>query len=274
MNKVLLSLLCGVAALLSVSAARADTLDDIKSRGELVVGMEVAFRPYEFVQDGKPVGYDCDIANKLAESLGVKAKFVDTAWNGIIPALYTKKFDIVISGMAMTKERAARIQFSMPYSESGPIVLTRADNTTIHSQDDLSGRAVGTQLGSSTEVFGNALDAKLKAAGRPGFSGFRMYDHFPEAYIDLTNKRIEAVLIGKVSALTLMQAQPGKYAINGSMGITSYTGMAIRKDDATLAAAANKLLAAMKSDGSLAALQMKWMGATMDTPNTVPDNLP
>ena len=268
-----LLLACVLAALAPV-AVRAEALDDIKSHGEMVVGMEVAFRPFEYFQDGKTVGIDVDICERIAAKLGVKAKFVDTGWSGIIPALYARKFDIVVSGMAMTKERAERLQFSMPYAESGPVILTRANETAIKGPEDLAGKPVGTQLGSSTEKFGNDLQAKLKAEGKAGFSTFRMYDHFPEAYIDLTNKRTDAVLIGRISALVLLQLQPGKYAINGDLGIKSYTGAAIRKDDPKLAEVVNTVLAEMKADGSLTKLQDKWFGASMETPNSVPADLP
>src|SRR5215467_9100859 len=105
-------------AVAMLSSAHAGTLDDIKKRGEMVVGMEVAYVPYEFFKDGQIIGYDVDIANKFAEKLGVKAKFVDTEWNGILPALIAKKFDTILSGMTITKERAEKLNFSMPYAEA------------------------------------------------------------------------------------------------------------------------------------------------------------
>ena len=84
--------------------AFADTLDEIRKRGEMVIGMEAAYVPYESIQDGKIIGFDCDIGQHFADKLGVKVKFVDTEWSGIIPALYTKKFDTILSGMTITKD--------------------------------------------------------------------------------------------------------------------------------------------------------------------------
>ncbi|MEJ0017858.1 MAG: transporter substrate-binding domain-containing protein [Acetobacteraceae bacterium] len=80
----------------------------MKKRGTLIVGMEVAYVPYEFFKDGKIIGYDPDIIEYMVGKLGVKAQLVDTAWNGIIPALYAKKFDVIISAMTITKERPRR----------------------------------------------------------------------------------------------------------------------------------------------------------------------
>src|SRR5277367_3541218 len=93
--------LSAVGLALMASAASATTLEDIKKKGEWVIGMEVAYVPYEFFKDGEVEGYDVDIANEFAKKLGVKVKFVDTEWAGIIPALLGKKFDCIISGMTI-----------------------------------------------------------------------------------------------------------------------------------------------------------------------------
>ena len=102
----------GSAALIGLAgarAARADVMDELKKRGTLVVGMEAAYVPYEFFKDGKIIGYDPDIIDHFIPKLGVKVQLVDTAWNGIIPALYAKKFDIIVSAMTITKERAEKV---------------------------------------------------------------------------------------------------------------------------------------------------------------------
>ena len=133
----------------AITAARADTLDDIKKKGEMVVGMEAAYVPYEFFKDGKIIGYDCDIAQKIADKIGVKVTFIDTDWAGIIPALYAKKFDVIMSGMTMTADRAKKISFSQPYGDASVVILLRANETSIKTAADLSGKTLGTQLGSA-----------------------------------------------------------------------------------------------------------------------------
>ena len=108
-------------------AQAADTLAEVKKRGTLIVGMEAAYVPYEFFKDGKIIGYDPDIIDSWAPKLGVKAQMIDTAWNGIIPALYAKKFDVIISAMTITKERAEKVLFSMPYADASNVILLRAN---------------------------------------------------------------------------------------------------------------------------------------------------
>src|SRR5471030_566876 len=92
----------------AIRSVRADTLDDVKKRGTLIIGTEAAYVPYEFFKDGKIIGYDPDIANLMVPKIGAKAEFVDTQWSGIIPALYARKFDCIISAMTITKERAEK----------------------------------------------------------------------------------------------------------------------------------------------------------------------
>src|SRR3984957_19502115 len=154
--------IAAAAVLMFTGWARADTLDDIKKRGEMVIGMEAAYVPYESIQDGKIVGFDCDIGQIFADKLGVKVTFVDTEWSGIIPALYTKKFDAILSGMTITKDRAEKVRFSQPYAEASNMVLIRAGDTSIKAADDLSGKKVGAQLGSAGAQAAQRFEATLK----------------------------------------------------------------------------------------------------------------
>jgi polar amino acid transport system substrate-binding protein len=266
------------ATLLSLPAirsARADTLDEVKKRGTLIVGMEAAYVPYEFFKDGKIIGYDPDIIDTFSPKLGVKAQLVDTAWNGIIPALYAKKFDVIVSAMTITKDRAEKVLFSMPYADASNVILLRANEDKIKAADDLSGKVVGVQIGSAAAEIIKTFEAKLKAAGKPGYADVKQYEHYPEAYQDLLNKRVDAVVNSKSTMLVVMKDAPGKFKmIGGVSDITAYFGMAFRKEDVAFQSFVNDQLAGMKQDGSLSKLQEKWFGSTMETPNTVPAVLP
>jgi polar amino acid transport system substrate-binding protein len=268
----------GSAALLGLAGtrgARADTLDEVKKRGTLVVGMEAAYVPYEFFKDGKIIGYDPDIIDTFIPKLGVKAQLVDTAWNGIIPALYAKKFDVIISAMTITKERAEKVLFSMPYADASNVILLRAGEDKIKTADDLSGKIVGVQIGSAAAGIIKTFEEKLKAGGKPGYADVKQYEHYPEAYQDLLNKRIDAVVNSKSTMLVVMKDAPGKFKmIGGVSDITAYFGMAFRKEDVAFQSFVNEQLAGMKKDGTLAKLQEKWFGSTMDTPDAVPEVLP
>jgi polar amino acid transport system substrate-binding protein len=264
-----------LVGLSSVRPARADALADAKKRGTLIIGTEAAYVPYEFFKDGKIVGYDPDIMDLVAPKLGVKPQFVDTAWNGIIPALYANKFDCIVSAMTITKERAEKVLFSMPYADASNVMFLRADETRIKTGEDLSGKIIGVQLGSAAAVISKTFEDKMKAKGLPGYKEVKQYEHYPEAYQDLLNKRVDAVVNSKSTLMVVMNDAPGKFKmLPGISDVTAYFGMAFRKEDAALRDFVNDQLAAMKKDGTLDKLQVKWFGATMPTPNTIPAVLP
>jgi polar amino acid transport system substrate-binding protein len=262
----------GLSSLLSVQA---DTMSDVKKRAALMIGCEAAYVPYESFKDGKIVGYDPDILDVIASRLDVKPNFIDTAWAGIIPALYAGKFDVIVSAMTITKERAEKVLFSMPYADASNVILLRAGETKIKSADDLSGKIIGVQLGSAAAGIIKTFEAKLKAKGQAGYAGVKQYDHYPEAYQDLLNERVDAVVNSKSTLLVVMRDAPGKFKVlPGVSDIKAYFGMAFRKTDGDLRDFFNVQLAAMKGDGTLDKLQIKWFGSTMETPNTVPPVLP
>jgi polar amino acid transport system substrate-binding protein len=274
-RRTLLAGATGLLALPAIRSARADTLDEVKKRGSLIVGMEVAYVPYEFFKDGVIVGYDPDIIAEAMPKLGVKAQLIDTAWNGIIPALYAKKFDCIISAMTITAERAQKVLFSMPYADASNVIFLRADETIVKTADDLSGKTIGVQLGSAAAVIAKAFEDKMKAKGLAGYKEMKQYEHYPEAYQDLLNKRTDAVVNSKSTLMVVMNDAPGKFKIlPGISDVTAYFGMAFRKEDAALQGFFNTQLAEMKTDGRLDKLQVKWFGATMPTPNTIPEVLP
>src|SRR2546428_13489449 len=100
----------GVSVTRAVGAQKTLTLDEVRRRGVLVVGMNAAYAPFEYIeQGGKIVGFDVDLIQILVKELGVKARLVDTEWAGVIPALYAGKFDVIISAMTITPQRAKRV---------------------------------------------------------------------------------------------------------------------------------------------------------------------
>jgi polar amino acid transport system substrate-binding protein len=273
-------LIAGGAGAISLAApmlsrrAYADTLDDVKKRGEIVIGMEVAYVPYEFFKDGQIVGYDPDLCQIFADKLGVKLKMVDTEWAGIIPALYAKKFDAIISGMTITKARAEKVLFSMPYANASSVIFV-LQASPIQKADDLAGKRVGVQLGSAAANLVTEWEAKMKAKGLAGYAEVKQYEHYPEAYQDLINKRLDAVVNSLSTLLVVMKDKPGTFrTVAGIQDIDAYFGMAFRQGDEGLRDFVNTQLASLKSSGELSKMQMKWFGQTMDTPNTVPTTLP
>ncbi|HEU5195501.1 MAG TPA: transporter substrate-binding domain-containing protein [Methylomirabilota bacterium] len=248
-----------------------DTLAEIKKRGSINVYVEAQYRPYEFRdQSGEIVGLDIDLARKMfEEGLGLKVVFTDLDLTGVLGSLLTRKADFVISGITMTQERAKRFDLSIPYSEAGAAVLVRIDETRMKGPEDLSGKLIGTQLGSSSQKAAEAFEAQLKGQGKPGYAELKTYERFPTAQQDLLAKRLDAVVQGRPPLKVLIKERPGQFKILSGLGPKAYYGAVVRKGDTALLEYVNGQLRKFKQDGTLKALQEKWLGES--DVHTLPD---
>ena len=239
-----------------------DTLAEIKKRGVINIFVEAQYRPYEFRdQSGQIVGLDIDLARKMfEEGLGIKCSFTDLDFSGLLAALLTGKTDFIISGITITQDRAKRFDLSIPYSEAGAAILVRADETRLSSPDDLNGKVVGTQIGSSSQKAAETFEAQLKARGMPGYAELKTYERYPTAYQDLLSKRLDAVVQGRPPLKVLIKERPNQFKILAGLGPKAYYGAVVRKGDTALLEYVNGQIRKFKQDGTLKALQEKWLG--------------
>ena len=248
------------------------TLAQIKGAGELRIGCEAAYVPFTYRLEGKIVGYDVELAELMCKSLGVKANFIDTAWAGVIPSLYAKKFDVIMSAMSYTKERLERVAFSIPYAEASQALLVRAaDADKIKGTTDLNNRVLAIKLGSPGMVLQEKIAASLKSAGGAGFKELRTFDDHPAAYVALAQNRVDGVLNTVATLAMVLKDAPGKYAIVKGMGADNWAGIAARKEDPEIVAFLNAELTRLKADGTLYKLQEKWFGFRMQLADKVPN---
>lgn len=151
----LFTLFCLMAfiATLSQSAAAADSqLDTILKRGVIKVGFDT-FKPWAMKdKSGKYIGFEIEVAEQLAKDMGVKVEFVPTQWAGIIPALKTGKFDVIIGGMSVTPKRNLTVNFSIPYEFSGMSIVASkklADDRTTLEQFNTPDTKIAVRLGTT-----------------------------------------------------------------------------------------------------------------------------
>jgi polar amino acid transport system substrate-binding protein len=139
------------------TALSAETLSDVKTKKELRVGLDPGFIPFEMkTPQGDMIGFDIDMINAFAATLGAKAKFVDTRWEGIIPALVAKKFDLIVSGMTITEERKRTLLFSEPYYRAGLLALVAAkhkDKVKKASDLNQAGMNIAVKVGTTADQF-------------------------------------------------------------------------------------------------------------------------
>jgi len=254
-----------------LAQAQALTLAQIKAAGELKIGCEAAYVPFTYRDAGKIVGYDVELADIFCKTLGVKPNFIDTAWAGVIPSLYAKKFDIIMTSMSYTKERLERVAFTIPYAEASQAMLVRAgDAGAIKGLTDLNGRVLAVKLGSPGQVLQEKILAALKSAGGPGFKELRVFDDHPSAYVALAQNRVDVVLNTVPTLAMVLKDAPGKYAIVKGIGADNWAGIAVRKEDPEIVSFLNGELARLKADGTIYKLQEKWFGFRMTLADKIP----
>jgi len=147
------SLLASVALTALLAAAmpapvRADVLDTIKQRGQITVATEARFAPFESVENGKIVGFGSDMLAEIMTKLpGVRVEQLDLPWQDILPGLAAGKFDFVATSVTMTKERAERYAFTVPFAEATVALVVRKGGA-VAKPEDIAGKVVGSQAGS------------------------------------------------------------------------------------------------------------------------------
>jgi polar amino acid transport system substrate-binding protein len=259
------------SALPRIALSQNVTLASIKASGELKIGCEAAYVPFTYRQDGKIVGYDVELVEIFCKTLGVKPNLIDTAWAGVIPSLYAKKFDIIMSAMSYTKERVERVAFSIPYAEASQALLIRAADTgAIKGVKDLNGKIVAIKLGSPGQILQERINAGLKAAGGAGFKEVRTFDDHPSAYVALAQNRVDTVLNTIPTLAMVLRDAPGRYAMVKGIGADNWAGIAVRKEDPEIVTFLNGELTRLKADGTLYKLQEKWFGFRMELADKVP----
>ncbi|WP_228259455.1 transporter substrate-binding domain-containing protein [Siculibacillus lacustris] len=246
---------------LAVAPAAADTLADVAARHKLVVGVEAGGTGAIISQqpDGKIVGLDAELSDYVAKKLGVELEMVPTAWPGIIPALLSSRFDLILSGMTATKARAEKVAFSVPYGDASLVAAAMTANAAMTSAADLPGKTIGVLLGTNTHEFAKKYGATLEAAGKKGLT-IKTYDDIPAMLVEMANGNIDALMLPAPIIGGYLAKRPGQFRLIDGLGDKSWFAAAVRKDDPTLLAAVNAALDAAKADGTLAALQTKWLG--------------
>lgn len=247
----------GATALLMtafVAPSAADTLAKIKAAGKVVIGNGGAFPPFEFVENGKLVGYDIDLGEELAKRMGVKAEWTKIEFRGIIAGLTSKRVDMLVTAMAYTSDRASRISFSEPYFMTG-VAAGYKEGLKIEKASDLSGKNIGVQLGTSGERY-----VRKNLADK--IASLKTYDEFLLAIRDLETGRVDAVVNTGPTIAYNLKKRGGKFKVTANFD-SRIIGANTRKEDTALLAEVNKHIIDLKKEGFLKKLDLKWFGREM-----------
>jgi polar amino acid transport system substrate-binding protein len=265
--------LCGwLAACLLTAAlpqpADGATLDEIKKRGYMIVATEDDFRPFEFVKDGKPTGFDNELVDELRKYAPFEIKQEILPWTGLLAGVSTGKYDVAITAAIITKERKQSLDFTSPIADATHYYVKRKNDASISAIKDLSGKTVGVQAGSALLGRLPELETMLKNGG--GKLGKVVeYTSYPEAYQDLALGRTDYVVNTIINLKTLVAEKPAVFEIGQPVSGKSFPAWAIKKGNDDLLAFMNEFIAKQKASGKFAELQKKWFGeAFPDLPVT------
>ncbi|MNC19169.1 Histidine-binding periplasmic protein precursor [compost metagenome] len=234
-------------------------LAQAKEWKEIRFGVFPDYPPFESVAaDGSLKGFDIELGNAICAKLEVKCTWVSNDFDGLIPALRARKFDGIMSSMAVTPAREKQIDFSEKLFLSPTSVITRKDAGFGDSPESLKDKQVGVLQGSIQEVYARA---KLAPAG----ARIKAYQSQDQNYADLANGRLDAIVTDKLEAeLNFLSLAKGQSFHSGPAildpGLPSVIAIGLRKNDAELKELLNKGIAALHADGTYQEIERKYFG--------------
>jgi len=235
-------------ALLACSLTLAGAAPALAADNVIRIATDATFPPMEFVENGKMTGFDVDLANALAKQMGKTVQWTQIDFKGLIPGVLSGRFDMAVSAIYITPERAKVVDFGDSYYAGGLVAMVKKDNNAIKSIDDLAGKNVTVQVGTKSVGF-------LKT-------------HYPKVHaveVEQNEQMFNLVEIGRAdAAVTGMPAAYQFARTKGTLKVlpkqltTEAYGMAVSKNEPQLTAALNKALAALKADGTYDKIVHKW----------------
>lgn len=253
-------LLCALTALLmllgavSALAEEGDQLSRIQASGKLVVATEGMWAPWTYHDENNVlVGFDVEVAQAIAEKLGVEASFIKCEWDGIFAGLDAKRYDIAANGVDVTPERAEKYDFSDPYCYNRTALVVRGDNEDIHTFEDLAGKRTANSINSTYMTLAESYGATVDGV-----------DTLDQTIQLLLAGRCDATLNAEVSFYDYMTVHPeANLKIVALTEDATLVAIPMRKgeDSATLRAAINEAIAALSADGTLSRISEKYFGS-------------
>jgi polar amino acid transport system substrate-binding protein len=241
-NLIVVSILLITAVLLSACTSSATT--------KVRVASDATWPPFEMVDEATKelTGFDIEMMSAIAKETGLDIEFVNVGFDPLLAGMAQCQYDAAISALTITPERQASMLFSDPYLNAGQIVTVQIDNSTITSKDDLSGKTVGAQIGTTGAMEVEAISGATLTT----------FDTVDLAYMALQNGQIDAVVADSPTAAGFVAANADKLKMVGSVFTDENYGIAVCKTNTDLLAKINEGLAAIKANGTFDALLDKY----------------
>jgi len=235
----------------SSGGAGADIYDNVRSAGVLRVGTEGTYPPFSFHDaSGNLTGYDVEVAQAIADELGVEVEFIEARWDSLIMGLDNNQWDVVINQVGVTPERQAQYDFSTPYSFGYAAIIVGADNTAINSFEDLDGKRVAQAVTSEYADLAESYGATIVGT-----------DGFAQSVELLTSGRADATVNSNLVFYDYLHQHPDapiKIAAESS-DATEYA-VIMKQDQPQLRQAIDDALQRLHENGTLAEISNRYFG--------------
>ena len=257
MKKLLTLCLAGVfAASALVVAGCGGAQKDAASSGSdkvLRIGTNADFAPFEFQDEGGSAyqGFDMDLIRAIAKEMGYKADIQNLNFDGLIPAIASKNIDVAVSGMTINDERKEKVAFSDPYYKSGLTIIVKKDNTSINKFNDLQGKKVAVQIGTtSAEEVKKIPNVEVKE-----------FNSSADTFMELKAGGVDAVVNDRpVNDYYIVKSGEKDVRALDELLTSEDYGIALAKDNTELQKKINDALEKLKQNGEYDKIYAKWFG--------------
>lgn len=243
MKKLIVAASCALAMIAGTAQAQDRNLR---------IAFDIPYEPFEYRdENGELTGFEVELATAMCEELNANCEFVIQAWDGMIPGLLARKFDLIMSSMSITPERAERVLFSEPYYITpGGWFGPDSFSTDVTDMDAMKGKTVGVQRGTTMDTY--------VTENMGGVVSIKRYTTAEDMVLDLEGQRLDAVFVDyPVGEQTILNRE-GYKEVGESVKLGDGVGVAMRKRDTQLAEDINAALKKLKEDGTYDAIMEKY----------------
>ena len=249
MKKILLAGMIVMAGMGLMACGKGANADGTAEVGKLVMSTNAEFEPYEYHDGDKVVGIDPDIAEAIANKLGLELVITDTAFDSIIPEVSSGKAYMGMAGMTVNEDRKKNVDFSDTYASSKQVIIVK-NGSDIKGANDLKNKTIGVQLGTTGDIQGSNIEGVTMERYSKGF----------EAVQALSQGKIDAVLIDKQPAQYFIKDQADLSILDEAFAEEDYA-IAFKKGNTELKDKVNKALEELKADGTIDKIIGKYIKA-------------
>lgn len=238
---VLFSVLLIAAVVLSACAQKSDAV---------VVATDATFSPFEYTdENGNLIGFDIDLMNAVAEKAGIEIEWANVPFDSVTAGLAECQYDAGIAAISITDARKKDMLFATPYLDAGLIVVVNAETTDINSLEDLKGKTVAAQLGTTGEIEAQKIEGVT----------YKPYDSYELAFLELANKGVDAVIADNPVAMGYVSANPEKLKTVGEVFNSEQYGIAVCKENTELLEKIDTALKELQESGFIMELAEKYL---------------